>query len=188
MSRTKAHKTSQYATVSIEQHNAIDLLILGHTDHAVAEQIGVARETICRWRNENPYFMAELNRRRKAVWQTAHERIRGLVGKAIDIVEKALNADDVKAAFTVLKAANLYGHVEAPKGGTEPELVLLAQAEAWAAQELRRQGTSGDPLGMLLAAAAKPPLIRQRMEVLRRTYRMETGNETPQDQDTTRGR
>jgi hypothetical protein len=73
-------------TVSIEQHTAIDILILGHTDHAVAEQIGVARETICRWRNEHPYFMAELNRRRKDVWQTAQERLRGLVGKAIDIL------------------------------------------------------------------------------------------------------
>ena len=29
--------------------------------------------------------MAELNRRRKDVWQTAQERLRGLVGKAIDI-------------------------------------------------------------------------------------------------------
>ena len=75
MSRTKPHKISQYPTLSIEQHNAIDLLILGHTDHAVAEQIGVARETVCRWRNENPYFMAELNRRRKDVWQTAHETV-----------------------------------------------------------------------------------------------------------------
>ncbi len=120
MSRTKPHKISQYPMLSIEQHNAIDLLILGHTDHAVAEQIGVARETICRWRNENPYFMAELNRRRKDVWQTAHRRLRGLVGKAIDILEKALNADDVKAAVTVLKAANLYGHVGAPKGRQSP--------------------------------------------------------------------
>jgi hypothetical protein len=50
---------------------AIDILLLEHIDQAVAEQIGVARETICRWRNENPYFMAELNRRRKDVWQTS---------------------------------------------------------------------------------------------------------------------
>ena len=42
MSRTKPHKMSQYPLLSIEQHNAIDLLILGDTDHAVAEQIGVA--------------------------------------------------------------------------------------------------------------------------------------------------
>jgi len=178
MSRTKAHKTSQYATVSIEQHNAIDLLILGHTDHAVAEQIGVARETICRWRNENPYFMAELNRQRKAVWQTAHERLRGLVGKAIDIVEKALNADDVKAALTVLKATNLYGHVEAPQGETDPDLVLLVQAEAWAVQELRRQGPPDDPLALLVYDGAKAHLTQQRLEELRRAYLTETGDKT----------
>jgi hypothetical protein len=178
MSRTKAHKTSQYATVSIEQHNAIDLLILGHTDHAVAEQIGVARETICRWRNENPYFMAELNRRRKAVWQTAHERLRGLVGKAIDILEKALNADDVKAALTVLKATNLYGHVEAPQGETDPDLVLLVQAEAWAVQELRRQGPPDDPLALLVYDGAKARLTQQRLEELRRAYLTETGDKT----------
>jgi hypothetical protein len=64
----------------------------------------------------------------------------------------------------------------------------VAQAEAWAAQELRRQGTSEDPLAMLLAAEAKPQLIRQRMEELRRVYLTEMGDETPQGQDTTRGR
>ena len=119
MSRTKPHKMSQPSLLSIEQHNAIDLLILGDTDHAVAEQIGVARETICRWRNENR-FMAELNRRRQDVWQTAQERLRGLVGKAIDILEQALQPDDVKAAVTVLRAANLYGHVGAPMGRRIP--------------------------------------------------------------------
>lgn len=186
MSRTKSHKTSQYATLSIEQHNAIDLLILGHTDHAVAEQIGVARETICRWRNENPYFMAELNRRRKDVWQTAQERLRGLVGKAIDILEQALQPDDVKAAVTILRAANLYGNVGAPHGETDPELVLLTQAEAWAVQELRRQGPHDDPLALLVYDGAKARLTQQRLEELRRTYLTETGDETQQNQETMR--
>ena len=169
---------SQYPLLSIEQHNAIDLLILGDTDHAVAEQIGVARETICRWRNENPYFMAELNRRRKDVWQTAQGRLRGLVGKAIDILEQALQPDDVKAAVIVLRAANLYGNVGAPHGETDPELVLLAQAEAWAVQELRRQGPQDDPLAMLVYDGAKAHLTHQRMEELRRVYLTETGDKT----------
>jgi hypothetical protein len=181
MSRTKSHKISQHPMLSIEQHNAIDLLILGHTDHTVAAQTGVTRETICRWRNENPYFMTELNQRRKAMWQSAHERIRGLVGKAIDIVEKALNADDVKAAFTVLKAANLYGHVEAPQGETDADLVLLAQAEAWAAQELRRQGPQDDPLALLIYDGTKARLTQQRLEELRRVHLTERGDETQQN-------
>jgi hypothetical protein len=178
MSRTKPHKISQHPMLSIEQHNAIDLLILGHTDQAVAEQIGVARETICRWRNENPYFMAELNRRRKDMWQTAQERLRGLVGKAIDILEQALQPDDVKAAVTVLRAANLYGNVGAPQGETDPDLVLLVQAEAWAVQELRRQGPPDDPLALLVYDGAKAHLTQQLLEELRRAYLTETGDKT----------
>jgi hypothetical protein len=174
--------------LAIEQHNAIDLLILGHTDHAVAEQTGVTRETVCRWRNENPYFMAELNRRRKDVWQTAQERLRGLVGKAIDILEQALQPDDVKTAVTILRAASLYGNVGAPHGETDPELVLLAQAEAWAVQELRRQGPHDDPLALLVYDGAKARLTQQRLEELRRVYLTETGDETQQNQGTARGR
>jgi hypothetical protein len=181
MSRTKPHKTSHHATLSIEQHNAIDLLILGHTDHTVAEQVRVAREIICRWRNENPYFMAELNRRRKEVWQTAQERLRGLAGKAIDILEQALQPDDVKTAVTVLRAANLYGNVGAPHGETDPELVLLAQAEAWAVQELWRQGPQDDPLALLAYDGAKARLTQQRLEELRRVYLTETCDETQQN-------
>ena len=41
-------------------------------DRVVAEKIGVARETVSRWRNDNPYFAAELNRRRKEIWGCAH--------------------------------------------------------------------------------------------------------------------
>jgi hypothetical protein len=52
------------------------------------------------------------------------------VGKASDILEQALQPGDVKAAVTILRAANLYGNVRDPHGETDPELVLLAQAEA----------------------------------------------------------
>ena len=80
--------------------------------------------------------------------------------------------------MTVLRAANLYGNVGAPQGETDPELVLLAQAEAWAVQELRRQGPQDDPLALLAYEGAKARLIHQRLEELRRTYLPETGNET----------
>src|SRR6267378_671420 len=84
---TNAHASSHpdaASRLTVEQRNAIDLLILGQTDHAVAATVGVARETVSRWRL-NPYFVATLNQQRQALWSTAHERLRSLVHRAIDI-------------------------------------------------------------------------------------------------------
>jgi len=54
--------------LSIKQQNAIDLLIQGKSDRKTAEAIGVSRQTVTNWRNNNPVFIAELNKQRKAVW------------------------------------------------------------------------------------------------------------------------
>jgi hypothetical protein len=54
----------------------------------------------------------------------------------------------------------------------------LAQAEAWAVQELRRQGPQDDPLALLVYDGTKARLTQQRLEELRRTYLTETGDKT----------
>jgi hypothetical protein len=72
--------------LSIEQLNAIYLLITGKTDQEVAEQAGCSRQTICEWRNNHSAFIAELNSRRQGLWGAQTERLRGLVGKAIEVL------------------------------------------------------------------------------------------------------
>ncbi len=37
-------------SLSIEQQNAIDMLVLGKSDREVAEAVGVSRQTVCGWR------------------------------------------------------------------------------------------------------------------------------------------
>lgn len=175
---TNGHESSHQDAASrlaIEQQNAIDLLIQGKPDHAVAAAVGVARETVTRWRHENPYFVAELNRQRKAVWGTAQERLRGLVHKAVDILEKALEAGDLKAAVEVLKAVRLYGTVPAPSGLEDPELLLWQEARAWAAAEIQLDGPIIDPLQLLIDANAgkEGDLMRQRMQTLRQQWTLD---------------
>ena len=172
---TNGHESSHQDAVSrlsIEQQNAIDLLIQGKPDHEVAAAVGVVRETVTRWRHENPYFVAELNRQRKALWGAAHERLRGLVYKAVDIVEQAIEAGDLKAAVEILKAVKLYGTVMPPSGPEDPELVLWQEAQAWATAEVQRDGPAVDPLQALLDANAgkQVDLARQRMQVLRQRW------------------
>ena len=101
MAVTKRHKTSQRGTLSTKHLNAIDMLILGRSDREVAEQVGVSRETVTRWRSHNPHFIAELNRQRQSLWQGDQDRLRSLVGKAVDVFAQALQGGDVKAAVVI---------------------------------------------------------------------------------------
>jgi len=79
MKATNPNKITAYPSykpLSIEQENAIDLLILAKTDQEVADAVGLTRPTIVGWR-ANPVFMATLNARRQALWQGRARAITG---------------------------------------------------------------------------------------------------------------
>ena len=106
---TKPDKTRQ---LSIEQQNAIDLLVIGKTDQEVAAAVRVSRQTICAWRLHHPNFQAELNKRRHAVWGVAADKLRNLLLKALDIIEGELESNlagdtRLKLAFDLVKMAGL---------------------------------------------------------------------------------
>ena len=85
MNITESNESSQTLEspkLSVEQLNAIDILVQGRTDQETAETIGVARETVTRWRNDNPHFAAQLNRQRRLIWGNSHDRLRALASKA----------------------------------------------------------------------------------------------------------
>ena len=112
MARPTSDKTPQKPTfkpLSIEQENAIDLLIAGHTDQQVADAIGKDRTTIWGWRHEHPLFMATLARRRAEVWRAPQEKLRALLSKAVENLGAAVEAGDLKASLEVLKAVGMYG-------------------------------------------------------------------------------
>ena len=50
--------------VTPRQETAIDLLISGQSDSAIAKAMGIYRTTISRWRAYHPGVQAELARRR----------------------------------------------------------------------------------------------------------------------------
>ncbi|NPV54733.1 MAG: helix-turn-helix domain-containing protein [Firmicutes bacterium] len=119
----KADKTRQ---LTIEQQNAIDLLLQGKSDREVAEAVGVSHQTVTEWRNNNAVFVAELNRRRQETWGSQIERLRQLVAQAVSVLEEGLQQkQDLRlrqaAAVHILRAIGLYGVNLAPKGATDPE-------------------------------------------------------------------
>ena len=134
----KQDKTRQ---LSIEQANAIEHLLQGQSDRAVAEVVGVARQTIWEWRNHDPLFIAELNRQRVELWAEARERLKSLANRALDVVELHLGSGDPKASLAaakyILQGTRLLGDTDLPKEGpTTPEGVLMAELRTDARREL----------------------------------------------------
>ncbi len=116
----KVDRTRQ--ELSVEQQNAIDLLVMGKTDKETAESCGVSRQTVNDWRNNSPLFLAELNRRRAALWETDIDTLRSLVRDAIGVLADDLRGEDLKArraaAVHLLRAVGIYGASMEPKGET----------------------------------------------------------------------
>jgi transposase-like protein len=106
--------------LSVQQQTAADLLALGNNVTRVAEQVGVARQTVSEWLNQNPAFEAAVNQRRQENWDNASNRLRSLLPNALDVLEQALKGGNIKAAIEVLKAAGLHG-LQKPEGPTNPQ-------------------------------------------------------------------
>ena len=154
---TKPDKIRQ---LSQEQMNAIENLLLGKSDRAAAETVGVSRQTICEWRNHDPLFIAELNRQRSELWSEAHQRLKSMANRALDAVELQLDSGDPKASLAaarfILQGTRLLGDSDLPRSGpTTPEAVIMAKLRSEARQELqsnKSQNMSGygllDPFEM----------------------------------------
>jgi hypothetical protein len=112
--------------------------VTGQTDQAVAEAVGVTRQTVCGWRNHHPAFAAALNARRLDVWSGAVDRLRALLPKALEALEHAVTGEtpDWKAAVRVIVLAGLDRQGNASPnlgpysiGPTDPEAFVVAEAK-----------------------------------------------------------
>ena len=148
---TEATKPDKIRQLSQEQMNAVEHLLQGKSDRAVAEAVGVSRQTVWEWRNNDPLFIAELNRQRSAMWWEARERLKSLANRALDVVELHLNSGDPKASLAaakyVLQGTRLLGDTDLPMSGpTTPEGVIMAKLRNEARIELEADGKHIDPL------------------------------------------
>jgi uncharacterized small protein (DUF1192 family) len=81
---------------------AADLISLGQTDAEVAQELGVDRTSLWRWRQQ-PAFQVELERRRDELWTTSLDRLPQLLASALDVVAAALDHGDRNVAMQILK-------------------------------------------------------------------------------------
>jgi len=134
-------KPDKIRQLSQGQMNTIERLLQGQSDRAVAEAVGVSRQTIWEWRNQDPLFTAELNRQRIELWSEGCKRLKALANRAIDTLEQQLGSEDPKIALAaakyVLQSTQLLGDTDLPiNGPTTPEEVLMKDLRSEARREL----------------------------------------------------
>jgi transposase-like protein len=103
--------------LSQKQERALLLLMEGKTITEVAQEVGVNRSTIHRWKSDDPVFMAELNQLRRGVWDASQEKFLGVQLMAIDALSEMLQSDDVNIRMKAINIA-LRSKVLAPNGPT----------------------------------------------------------------------
>ncbi len=123
--------------LSAAQSTAVDLLLMGASISQAAKGSGVTRQTCSGWVNHNPYFRAELNRRREEVWGASKDRLRSLLPVALTALEHELRHGDAsyKAALALLKLAGM--------GNTDYGKVGLTDADQIIDEEVRARRPDG---------------------------------------------
>lgn len=107
---------------------AVQLVASGKQGRVIAETLQIAEETVSRWR-QLPAFEAGLNTLLRDARDTARERLRGLMGVALDTIEGAMVSPDLsakdrlQAAFKVLDMCGIKDLASAGIGPCDIEAV-----------------------------------------------------------------
>jgi hypothetical protein len=125
----------------------VDLLVSGKTLTDTAAALGVGRPAVSDWVNHHPAFIAALNSRRQELWDGMVDTLRGLLPKAVEVLQKELEgATPLPAALQVLKSCGLAA-VGRPTGPTTVEEAEQAQRQ----REIERVATALTPEDVTLA-------------------------------------
>lgn len=87
-----------------QQLQAIEFLVQGLRPGIVARRVGIARETLWRWR-QRPEFRQHLERLRSELHASRVDRVWTLVDRAYDVVEEHLEEGDPQVAMRLLGLA-----------------------------------------------------------------------------------
>jgi len=104
-----------------KQEAALDLLRMGITVAETARTTGVSRRTIYHWLRHDPVFGAAYNQWHDEMEKSAQSRLLMMTEKAMDALEKALEAGDARAALQLLKGMGMFR--QRAVGPTEAEEV-----------------------------------------------------------------
>lgn len=114
--------------LTLRQRQAVELLALGKSKTEVAAAVGVSRQQLHRW-DKNVYFRSAVSMTHAELWKENRERLRGLAGKAVAVIENEIDGGNLKAAVELLKIIGMsQGKVALTKQGKSVDELLEIEA------------------------------------------------------------
>jgi hypothetical protein len=107
VSELSAAEMAELEGFPADRRAALRCLKMRGTMEEAAKAAGVSRSSIYRWKEENAAFRVLCNRWQKEKLDECSDGMTSLLGKAVRVLEKALDNGDVRAALVVLKSMGL---------------------------------------------------------------------------------
>jgi len=123
-----------------KQQLAIELALEGLTDSQIARRVGVSRQRVNIWRNQDLEFMHTLQERRQLLREVHLGQLLHMVGAALEVLRTTMQSEDentrLRAAISVLERAGLHNYASEKQEDAARTALLQALKEI--AQEMDR--------------------------------------------------
>ena len=104
--------TKEDKRLSGPQQKAINLFLAGMNDTEVTEELGLARQTVNKWRNKNQNFGAKLEQQQRELNKESRQQLSALVSRSVEVLGQSLESENERirqsTAVHVLKATGFY--------------------------------------------------------------------------------
>jgi len=121
------------------QQKAAELLAAGKNKKEVAEEVGISRQQLWEW-GKNAYFRSAVSIIHADLWVENKQRLRGLSGKAIDVIATEIDNGNLKAAVELCKLVGLSnGKIALTQQGKSVGDILEMDATVLIDERFRRE-------------------------------------------------
>ena len=151
------------------QQKAAELLAAGKTKNVVAEEVGISRQQLWEW-GKNVFFRSAVSRIHSDLWIENKQRLRGLGGKAVDVIATELDSGNLKAAIELLKLIGLSnGKIALAQQGKSVDDILEIDATQYIDEVMEKwDKPSTGQEALQREFGDRPWLIKDRVKTMRK--------------------
>jgi hypothetical protein len=151
------------------QQKAAELLAAGKTKNVVAEEVGISRQQLWEW-GKNVFFRSAVSRIHSDLWVENKQRLRGLGGKAVDVIATELDSGNLKAAVELLKLIGLSnGKIALAQQGKSVDDILEIDATQYIDEVMEKWDKPSNVEETLQRELGdRPWLIKDRVKIMRK--------------------